>query len=154
MEIFMEEVFDKIREQANKAKDGAVKITKTVIDKTNNVVNQTKLKLAIAETKEKIEDVYTDIGKAVYEKYLTDGEIADYVSEKCSKIDALSEEAAELSERLSELKENVKCQSCGAYNHSDDVYCSKCGEKLVNNETDDDGGAFVISSENPEEDED
>ena len=34
----MEEVFDKIKEHANKAKDSsAVQVTKTVIEKTNNI---------------------------------------------------------------------------------------------------------------------
>ena len=47
----MEEVFDKIKEHANKAKDSAVQVTKTVIEKTNNIVNQTKLKFSISETK-------------------------------------------------------------------------------------------------------
>ena len=50
----MEEVFDKIKEHANKAKDSAVQVTKTVIEKTNNIVNQTKLKFSISETKSKI----------------------------------------------------------------------------------------------------
>ena len=47
----MEEVFDKIKERANKAKDSAVQVTKTVIEKTNNIVNQTKLKFSISETR-------------------------------------------------------------------------------------------------------
>ena len=63
----MEEVFDKINEPANKAKDSAVQVTKTVIEKTNNIVNQTKLKFSISETKSKIKDIYTEIGKSVYE---------------------------------------------------------------------------------------
>ena len=33
----MEEVFDKIKEHANKAKDSAVQVTKTVIEKTNKI---------------------------------------------------------------------------------------------------------------------
>ena len=65
----MEEVFDKIKEHANKAKDSAVQVTKTVIEKTNNIVNQTKLKFSISETKSKIKDIYTEIGKSVYETY-------------------------------------------------------------------------------------
>ena len=57
----MEEVFDKIKEHANKAKDSAVQVTKTVIEKTNNIVNQTKLKFSISETKSKIKDIYTAV---------------------------------------------------------------------------------------------
>lgn len=73
----MEEVFDKIKERANKAKDSAVQVTKTVIEKTNNIVNQTKLKFSISETESKIKDIYTEIGKAVYENYKSTGEVID-----------------------------------------------------------------------------
>ena len=58
----MEEVFDKIKEHANKAKDSAVQVTKQSL-KTNNIVNQTKLKFSISETKSKIKDIYTEIWK-------------------------------------------------------------------------------------------
>ena len=58
----MEEVFDKIKEHANKAKDSAVQVTKTVIEKTNNIVNQTKLKFSISERKAKLR---TSIPKSV-----------------------------------------------------------------------------------------
>lgn len=143
----MEEVLDKIKEQANKAKDGAVKLTKTVIDKTNNVVNQTKVKFAISETKGKIKEVYTEIGKEVYEEYLKDGDAADTVAEKCAKIDALKEELTELKERLAELKETVRCANCDAYNHYDDVYCSKCGEKLSNEEETESEETVTIADE-------
>ena len=130
----MEEVFDKIKVQANRAKDEAKKWTKTVIDKTNNVVNQTKLKFAINETKDKINEIYAEIGKTVYEESEVGGNIGDAVREKCEKIDALQIELGELKEQLAELKETVKCPKCGAYNHIDDVFCSKCGEKLTSDE--------------------
>lgn len=133
----MEEVFDKIKVQANKAKDGAVKLTKTVIDKTNNVVHQTKLKFAISEVKGKVNDIYTEMGKAVYDEYEKTGEITEQLAEKCGKIDALMEEMTELKERLAELKETVRCAECGSYNHMDDVYCSKCGKKLETEEQED-----------------
>lgn len=41
----MEEVFDKIKEHASKAKDSAVQVTKTVIEKTNNIVKPNKIKV-------------------------------------------------------------------------------------------------------------
>ena len=101
----MEEVFDKIKVQANRAKDEAKKWTKNVIDKTNNVVNQTKLKFAINETKDKINEIYAEIGKTVYEEIEVGGNIGDAVREKCEKIDALQIELGELKEQLAELKE-------------------------------------------------
>ena len=117
----MEEVFDKIKEHASKAKDSAVQVTKTVIEKTNNIVNQTKLKFSIS--------------------------------------DAMTEEVNELKEQLYQLKENVKCPKCGAYNHSDDVYCSKCGERIYNVNSDDtdsydDDEVVIINAKKPETEED
>ena len=78
----MEEVFDKLKEHANKAKDSAVQVTKTVIEKPNNIVNQTKLKFSNSETKSKIKDIYTEIGKSVYENYKSTGEVIDDMEEK------------------------------------------------------------------------
>ena len=155
----MEEVFDKIKEHANKAKDSEVQVTKTVIEKTNNIVNQTKLKFSISETESKIKDIYTEIGKAVYENYKSTGEVIDDMEEKFAKIDAMTEEVNELKEQLYQLKENVKCPKCGAYNHSDDVYCSKCGERIYNVNSDDtdsydDDEVVIINAKKPETEED
>lgn len=151
--IIMEEMFDKIKVHAEKAKDGAVKITKTVIDKTNNVVNQTKIKFAISEIRGKIKDIYTEIGKTVYENYIETGDAAENITEKCVKIDALNEEMTELKERLAELKETVRCPVCDSYNHTDDVYCSKCGEKLYTEtpqEEDNEENTVTINTKKPE----
>lgn len=134
-------------------------MTKTVIEKTNNLVNQTKLKFSISETKSKIKDIYTEIGKSVYENYKSTGEVIDDMEEKFAKIDAMTEEVNELKEQLYQLKENVKCPKCGAYNHSDDVYCSKCGERIYNVNSDDtdsydDDEVVIINAKKPETEED
>ena len=134
-------------------------VTKTVIEKTNNIVNQTKLKFSISETKSKIKDIYTEIGKSVYENYKSTGEVIDDMEEKFAKIDAMTEEVNELKEQLYQLKENVKCPKCGAYNHSDDVYCSKCGERIYNVNSDDtdsydDDEVVIINAKKPETEED
>lgn len=155
----MEEVFDKLKEHASKAKDGALKLTKTVIGKTNNVVSQTKLKFAISETEDKIKEIYAEMGKLVYDTYKSTGAVDDSLAEKCRKIDALVLEAAELKEQLAELKETVKCADCGAYNHADDTYCSKCGAKLEKNnefsfEDDNEDNVVTINPVKPETDED
>lgn len=146
----MEEMFDRIKEHAYKAKDGAVKLTKTVIGKTNNVVSQTKVKFAISETEDKIKEIYGEMGKAAYERYKESGNCCDGVAEKCGKIDALMEELTELKEQLAELKETVKCPNCGGYNHAEDAYCSKCGEKLDTDDYTDDRQTVIINAKKPE----
>lgn len=126
----MDDFFERVREQAYKAKGEAAKIGKQVYNKTNNVISQTKLSFAINETESKITDCYTEIGKKLYEMYMVSGECIDEFSEKCRQIDALLKEEEALRERMSELKESVKCPSCGKYNKMDSAYCSKCGSKL------------------------
>lgn len=127
--IFMEEILGKVREQASKVKDYAKKFGKTTVDKTNTVVSQTKLKLAISKAEDKIKEVYAEIGGAVYESYADGAGIPD-VKEQCEKIDSFYKELEDLRQQLSEISETVKCESCGAYNKADNAYCSKCGEKL------------------------
>lgn len=153
----MEEVFDKIKEQANKAKDGAVQVTKSVLEKTNSFVNQTKLKFSISEAENKIKDVYAEIGKCVYENYHNTGVVVDGTEEKISKIDDIYDEIAELKKQLSELKDGEKCPSCGEYNDSDDLFCSKCGAKIKSE--DENGGSYsyddnvvIIKAKKPKED--
>ncbi len=152
----MEEMFDKLKAQASKLKDSAVKITKTVVDKTNNVASQTKIKFAISETQDKIKDIYAEMGKTVYDKYKSEGDICECMAEKCTKIDALFEEVAELNKQLAELKETVKCPQCDAYNNADDVYCSKCGGKMENAEQyeEEEEQVIIINPKKPTEDED
>ncbi len=148
----MEEVLDKIKTQAGKAKDGAVKITKTVIDKTNNVVNQTKLRFALGETNNKITDVYAEIGKDIYKAYRSGMDLAsDETQAKCEKIDSLREELAELKAQLAELRDCVECPRCGEYNNTEHKYCSKCGEKLTDDEIiDDDDRVATINIKKPD----
>ena len=59
--------------------------------------------------------------------------IADF-EEKCKKIDSLNEELNALKEKLSELRESVKCTECGEYNDKENMFCTKCGagmEKMI-----------------------
>jgi len=50
----MSDIFDTIKSSAEKAKDGAVKIGKHVVDKTSSFMNLTKIKFAIGEEESKI----------------------------------------------------------------------------------------------------
>lgn len=125
----MEEILGKIKEQAGKAKDYAKKFGKTTVDKTNTVVSQTKLKLAISKTEDKIKEVYAEIGGKIYEGYAENLGAPD-VKEQCEQIDGLYKEIEDLKQQLADISDTVKCDSCGASNNAKNVYCAKCGEKL------------------------
>lgn len=151
----MDEMFDKIKEQAYKAKDGAVTVAKTVIDKTNDIVNKTKIKFSINETKGKIDDLYLEMGKKVYNYYKATGEVSESMLESCTVIDALMDEIETMKQQIAELDEDVICTYCGANNKKDDVYCSKCGKKIYEafEDEEDDDGVITIAPKKPENDE-
>ena len=147
----MNDVMDRIKEEAAKLKEGAVKLTHKVIGKTNNVVDQTKVKFAISDINGKINDEYAKIGEALY-KSRVDGTAAPDFSEEFASLDGMHGEIADLNEQLNELKETKLCASCGTYNDKDNEYCSKCGTPL--NATVEEESAAEESAEevNPEAD--
>lgn len=131
----MDEIFDRMREHANKAKDEAAKLTRQVVDKTNCLITQTKLNFAVNETEGKIKEIYAQMGKKVYEKHLNGVDVYEELEESCMKIDDLMAEAADLREKLAEVRDSLKCPKCGEYNKKTSTYCSKCGS-ILKTETD------------------
>ncbi len=126
----MGDFFDKVKSGAGKLKKNATKVTKQVVRKTNDAVSQTKLNFAINETESKISEIYEEMGRNVYRKYLKDGDVCESMQESCSSIDKLFAEIDDLKEKVAELKHSIKCPKCGDYNNSGSAYCSSCGERL------------------------
>ena len=120
---------------------------KKTSEATNKITKETKLRLKMGDNKNKINNLYQEIGKKVYEKVLS-GEsfnIKEELKEECEKIDALAKEIEEA--RLEILKLNNKrlCPNCFAEIEKAAAFCSKCGEKIPPEEE------VVESQEVPEE---
>lgn len=126
----MEEIIGKIKKGAAMAVDEAQKVTKSVVKISTDAVNQTKLKYAVKESEQKIDEILASIGGYVYDSYKEGGEFSGDIADKCAQVQALKDEVASLNERIAELKNSVICSECGEYNKSDSVYCSKCGTKI------------------------
>lgn len=125
----MEEFIEQIKEQAVKVKDGAVKLTHKVIGKTGNVVDQTKVKFAISDTKSKMEDIFTKIGGALYKSHVNGDDAPDF-AETFAKLDELKNELDDLKDQLCRLKDTKQCPSCSTYNDKNNEFCAKCGRKF------------------------
>lgn len=105
---------------------------KKTSEATNKITKETKLKLKINENKNKITDIYEEIGKKVYEKHTREENISikEELEEECSKIDELSKEIEEARKEILKLNNKKQCSNCYAEVEKDAVYCSKCGQKL------------------------
>lgn len=112
-------------------------LTKKTSETTGKIAKETKLKLKINENKGKIEDIYEEIGKKVYEKHIREQNInikLDLI-EECSKIDTLSNEIEEARIEILKLNQKKLCKKCSAEIEDAAMFCPKCGEKQEKNET-------------------
>lgn len=115
--------FDKLGKKASEA----YKIT---ADKTGKIAKETKLKLKINETKSKINDIYEEIGKEVYEKHLGKSNSENFeqeIEDKCTEIDVLADEIENMQQQCLELKDKKKCTSCYTEIDKNVKFCPNCG---------------------------
>lgn len=126
----MDDIMNKIKDTASRAKDEAEKIAKVVAKHTSNAINNTKLTFSINEANSKIKDIYTEIGEILYEKYLNDEATDPEFTTAFEQIDKLMVDIGELYDKKAALKNSLRCKSCGALNSSDSEFCSKCGAAL------------------------
>lgn len=119
----LDEIFGKF---SGKAKS----ITKNVASKANDTVESAKISWAISEAEKKIEDLKMNIGDIIYNEYLKSKDFEGVLGELCEKIDNLNEEIEIMQDKKAEIKNEKRCEVCGAFNKLNGVYCSACGEKL------------------------
>lgn len=106
-------------------------IGKKTSEATSKITKETKLKLKMGDNKSKINSLYQEIGKKIYEKHVREnGTVDEDLKEEIEKIDTLSKEIEEA--RLEVLKLNNKrlCPNCLTEIEKTAAFCSKCGEKL------------------------
>lgn len=102
-------------------------------EKTSKLAKEAKLKIAISETEEKVEEEYKKIGKAVYEKYVNnrDEEVALGFIEEFKNIDQYEESIKKAKKEILDLKDKKKCEKCGTEYETKFDFCPSCGAKNV-----------------------
>ena len=115
--------FDKLGKKASEA-------YKVTADKTGKLAKETKLKFKMGELKSKIEDIYEEIGKKVYEKHVKKEEIStNDLLEECKQIDEISNEIEKIRQECLELKDKKQCQKCFKEIDKNMKFCPECGAK-------------------------
>ena len=115
--------FDKLGKKATKA-------CKFTADKTGKLAKETKLKFKMSELKSKIEDIYEEIGKKVYEKHVQKEEIsANDLLEECKQIDEMSNKIEKIRQECLDLKDRKQCSKCFKEIDKNVKFCPECGAK-------------------------
>lgn len=98
--------------------------------KTSEFVELSKLRVAAAEIEGKIKALYESLGRSVYNASKAETDATELVSEKAAQIDTLLEDLASVQEKISALKLEKKCPTCGTINPQEANFCQKCGASL------------------------
>ena len=115
--------FDKLGKKATEA-------YKVTADKTGKLAKETKLKFKMGELKSKIEDIYEEIGKKVYEKHVKKEEIStNDLLEECKQIDEISNEIEKIRQECLDLKDKKQCQKCFKEIDKNMKFCPECGAR-------------------------
>ena len=116
------EFFDKLTKKASETYKGAA-------EKTSKIAKEAKLKLKINENKSKINDLYEEIGKKVYQKHTETGDVCikKDLEEECAKIDILSAEIEKYHKEILELSDLKTCVKCKEPMDVNAKFCPKCG---------------------------
>jgi DNA-directed RNA polymerase subunit RPC12/RpoP len=122
----MEVVFMAFLENLGKSIGGAAQ---AAAKKSGELVEITKLNVNINSEEDKIQKLYTQIGKTVFEKYAAAGEASDDVREACEAIQVHEQNIKGLREKIAEVKGTKACVGCGAEMEKTQIFCSKCGAK-------------------------
>lgn len=106
--------------------------------KTGEIAKEAKLRMKMNEDKSKINDIYTEIGKKVYERHTTKGEIQieKDLEEELTKIDILSAEIETCLKEIMKLKNKKQCEKCFAELDIDAKFCGNCGAEQNGGKTD------------------
>lgn len=99
-------------------------------EKAATLTEELKLKGQINDAKDKIEDLYKEIGQKVFEEIKAGNDVVrEEISEKIEEISKLQEKIEKTQVEILALKKLKKCASCGAELELDSEFCSKCGLK-------------------------
>ncbi len=114
----------------DQVKDTIKKTAVAAYDKSGQLVDITKIKLAIVSAEGAAEKLYKELGEMYY-KDANDGKINDEEAIKslCDAIDAKLEEIETLKSKIASKKNMKLCPVCGKEIPENAAFCPVCGAK-------------------------
>ena len=123
------EFMKKVEEISKKVGDTASNTYNTVADKSGKLIEETKLKISISDKETDIDEIYEEIGKAIYTTYKSGEDVGKDFTKQCKKIDKLNDEINEMNKKILFNKNLSKCENYGETIPLESKFCTNCGEK-------------------------
>lgn len=115
----------------------AKSVANAVSEKACNVYDISKLKVSASSLRGEINNKLVELGEMTYSSKYGKAIEQKEIDAKIEEIKTLKDDLRTIHVLLAKAKNYVMCQSCSAVVTKGSVYCSKCGEKIVVNKTDD-----------------
>lgn len=119
-----------MKKMINRIGKKAIETYRQAAETTGNFAHQIRLKAVMADNKSEIKELYEEIGKQVYEKYLLKENMdieKDFIKE-CSIINILADEIEDIRMELLSLKDLKQCPKCHYEIALGFNYCPICGK--------------------------
>lgn len=101
----------------------------TVADKSGKAIEDAKLKLAIAEKEDEIEEIYKEMGKTVYDSYKSGEDVGKAFTKDSKAIDKKIAEIDEMNKKILYNKSLRVCDKCKEVINLESAFCPTCGAK-------------------------
>ena len=113
----------------NKLGNIASETYKKTSKKTGDLAKEAKIRMKMNEDKGKIKDLYTEMGKFIYQKHNEGAEIPtdEEIIGFCKDIDELSEGIEKALDELLSLKGKRVCENCHTEIDINVKFCPSCG---------------------------
>ena len=115
-------------------KDGFSKLTKSlgesasnVVQKSNKLMEITKLHSEIDGAEKKKNVLYLEIGKLVYNSHVNKEDSSEEIKNKCEAISLHDEVIAKIKGQILDIKKVKLCSKCGVEINADITFCPNCG---------------------------
>ena len=102
---------------------------KSAAKKSGEFIEEAKLKIGISSEQEKIEGIYAEIGKRVYEAHIRGEDLSELYKAECERIDALQELINGMKLKVLQMRNIKTCPKCQTEIESTSGFCPKCGTK-------------------------
>ncbi|MBC8536761.1 hypothetical protein H8695_08690 [Clostridiales bacterium BX7] len=105
------------------------KATETATQKVGELTESAKLNMEISAVESDINDLYRELGRAVYFAAKTSDSIFD-PAELIGKIDGKTDRLVELKAQQDDRRGLKTCAACGKRTDAENEFCPACGKKL------------------------
>ncbi len=96
---------------------------------TNRIEKENKYKKTISQNNKKIDAIYIEIGKKVYESDKNDKSAISFIDARKKEISEILTENDKLQTEILDLNNKKRCSNCGKEIEKNAPFCTYCGEK-------------------------